>query len=202
MTKDDGLLPTLRLVERAQGGDRQALDELFARYLPRVRQIVAFRMGYRLRDFSEHEDVLQDALLKAFEGLDGFEERSEGSFRNWLASCVLSAANDRARRGMALKRGGGKVRQFSQFEGEDLTALVFASDEPTPSAQLRGKELAESIEAAILGLEEHHREVILLRLFCEMPYDEMGRELGIEKEPTVRKLYSRALEKLRAACED
>ncbi len=49
MVYDD---PTTCLVLAAQGGDRDALEGLFRRYLPRVRQIVALRLGYSLRDFA------------------------------------------------------------------------------------------------------------------------------------------------------
>lgn len=36
---------TVSLVKKAQDGDRQAMEDLFVRYLPRVRQIVALRLG-------------------------------------------------------------------------------------------------------------------------------------------------------------
>ena len=79
---------TLELVGAAQKGDRSALEALFERYLPRVRQIVAVRMGRRLNQVVEFDDIAQDVLLKVFQGLDRFEQKSEGSFRNWLANCA------------------------------------------------------------------------------------------------------------------
>lgn len=197
----DRLESTLQLVRGAQEGDRRALDDLFARYLPRVRQIVALRLGYRLRDFATHEDIVQESLLKAFRNLDRFEPRSEGSFRNWLARCVVNSANDWFRRQRAERRGGGRVRPMSSLESEDITTIVFAGPDPTPSAVFRGRELAERIEDAMLAMKEHHREVLLLRLFCEMSYEEIGESLGIREPATVRKVFSRALARLREACE-
>ena len=49
-------------------------------------------------------------------------------------------------------------------------------------------------------MKEHWREVILMRLFCEMSYREIGDELGIREETTVRKLFSRAIAELRRRC--
>jgi RNA polymerase sigma-70 factor (ECF subfamily) len=172
-----------------------------------VRQIAALRLGCRLREIAEHEDVVQDAMMNAFQALDRFEGRSEGSFRDWLARCVVNAARDRFRRAKAEKRGGGRVRVLSSFrqsgdEQEELTAMVFAGKDPTPSAELSAKELGERLEKALLDLAEHHREVIVLRLLCDLSYQEIGRQLGIDQEATVRKLYSRAMAKLRAVCEE
>ncbi len=176
------------------------MEELFARYLPRVRQIVALRLGYRPSDFANHEDIVQEALLTAFKNLDHYEERSEATFRNWVSQCVANTTRDYFRRATAEKRGGGRVRSFGSFESENLSAIVFEGKEPTPSAIVGRKELVAKIEATLLEMKEHWREVILMRLFCEMSYREIGDELGIREETTVRKLFSRAIADLRRLC--
>jgi len=189
---------TIALVRSAQGGDRDALEALFARYLPRVRQIVAFRLGRRPRDLVEHEDLVQDALLKAFSNLELYEERSEASFRNWIATCVMNTIRDHFRRSGAKKRGQGKLRPIEVFDGEDVATIVLPDDGPTPSAIVSRRELVERVEDALVDMREHWREVILLRLFCEMSFREIGDTLGIAEEATVRKLFSRAMSDLRA----
>jgi hypothetical protein len=70
---------TLRLVRGAKSGDRKSLEDLFARYLPKVRRIVALRLGCTLRDFAAYEDMVQEGLLRAFEKLEQFQELSEGA---------------------------------------------------------------------------------------------------------------------------
>jgi RNA polymerase sigma-70 factor (ECF subfamily) len=191
---------TIHLVRSAQQGDRRALEDLFARYLPRVRQIVAFRLGLRPSQLEEHEDIVQEALLDTFRNLERYEERSEATFRNWVSQCVVNAIRMHFRREGAEKRGKGKVRLFGSFESEDTSAIVFASNAATPSAIYADKELTAKVEAAILGLKEHWREVIVQRLFCEMSYAEIGAELGLREEATARKLFSRAMAELRRAC--
>jgi RNA polymerase sigma-70 factor (subfamily 1) len=187
---------TVSLVRASQRGSREALEQLFTRYLPRVRQIVSLRLGYRLRDLADREDLVQDSLLNVFEKLDRFEETSEGTFRNWLACCVENSIRAHFRKAGAKKRGEGKVRPLGSFGREDLTATVFAGKTPSPSAIARGRELAEEIEGALLGLKEHQREVILLRRFCEMSYGEIAIAMGFSEEATARKVFSRALRKL------
>ncbi len=193
----DPLEITINLVDAAQKGDRQAEEDLFTRYLPRVRQIVALRLGYRLQDFAAFEDHVQEAMLKAFQNLKQFEHQSEGTFRNWIAKCVSNSMNDSFRRQLAQKRGGGKVKEASAYENEDMTQTLFKGKDPTPSAIYRGKELLEKIETCLLGLKEHHREVIILRRFCEMSYGEVAEAMGFSDETTVRKVFSRAMKKLK-----
>ena len=77
-------LTTVFLVRDSQRGSRQSLENLFARYLPRVRQMVERRLGW-LRRCVEAEDIVQDAMLKAFKALGRFEHRANGSFGNWRA---------------------------------------------------------------------------------------------------------------------
>lgn len=196
----ESLERTISLVREAQKGDRQAMEKLFARYLPRVRQLVALRLGFRPSDFALHEDVVQEALLKTFKNLDRYEERSEATFRDWISKCVANAVRDHFRRVKADKRGGGRVRPFATFESEDLSAIIFEGNQPTPSSVCGRRELLRRIEENLLHMKEHWREVILMRLFCEMSYREIGDAMGIREEPTVRKLFSRAIDELRRRC--
>ena len=70
--------------------DREATEALFARYLPRVRQIVALRLGRRPSRFAEHEDIVQEVFVEAMEGL--VKLKKDGSFGSWLAAIARNRA--------------------------------------------------------------------------------------------------------------
>jgi RNA polymerase sigma-70 factor (ECF subfamily) len=199
--KGDNLVPTLDILNAARGGDRRALEALFARYLPRVRQIVCLRMGRRLASFTEHDDIAQETLLRIFRSLDDFQPRSEGSFRHWIACSVERAIADAARRLGASKRGGGAVGRFGDFSSAVSFTSVLAGSEPTPSKVAASREAEEEVEAALLRLPTHHREIINLRFFCGLSFEEIARELKIGTEATARKALHRALQKLRELLE-
>src|SRR5690348_4755987 len=55
---------TVRLLQRARAGDRQALDELFARHRDRLRRMVDMRLDWGLRARLDASDVVQDAFLE------------------------------------------------------------------------------------------------------------------------------------------
>lgn len=188
--------PTADLVRGAQSGDPRAREVLFARYLPYVREIAALRMGWRLRQILEIDDLVQEVMLDAVQDLDRFEHLSEGGFRNWLARRIECKIIEAARSDRRRKRGGGKVRRFADYGSSILTSSIFGAETVTPSAHARGDELAERLEAAILELPDYQRELILLRAVCGMSFAEVAGELGISAEGTVRVAYSRALRKL------
>jgi RNA polymerase sigma-70 factor (ECF subfamily) len=185
------------LVESAKTGDRRALEDLFARYLPRVRRIVALRMGCPIAKFAEFDDIVQNTLLKAFKGFSKFEQRSVGSFRNWLASCAISAIRD-------FLRKKHPVRPFSEIPGrggdggeEEISSYILPpGKEPSPSKHAMGHELERQIEDALLSMDERYREVIIQRNLCGMTDAEIARELGFQEEATVRVVSHRALRKL------
>lgn len=188
---------TLRLVRGAQAGDRRSLDDLFLRYLPKVRRIVALRLGYALKDFAAYEDIVQESLLRAFEKLDQFHEKDEGTFYHWISTCVASALNLHFRKAGAQKRGGGKVKALGEMGDDGLTASIFASAEPGPRTRASTRELEAKLEEAILGLKEHHREIIVLRHICGMGSEEIARTLGFSNPATARKALERAMAELK-----
>lgn len=193
MTQPDpgNIQETVVLVEAAKGGDRHAAEELFARYLPRVRQIVALRTGHRLRRLVEVDDITQEVLLRAVQGLERFEHRSEGSFLSWLADCVVCEIAAIARRFGARKRGAG-------WQREPLLSSVLADRGPRPSQLAEAAETEERLEEALHALPDHYREVIILRHLCGMSYEEVARAMGFRQEVNARKAFSRAVRKLEA----
>lgn len=189
---------TLLLLRAARRGDRDALEALFRRYLPRVRRIVALRMGQRLLRFHAVEDVVQQALLRVFRSLERFEERSEGSFRNWIARCVENEVVDLSRRGKAQKRDEGRLLLVG---GDPYLLSSTIIDRRRPPVENPGEraELESRVEEALLALPLHHREIIILRHLCEMSHREIAAELGFEREVNSRLALSRAMKRLRAA---
>jgi RNA polymerase sigma factor (sigma-70 family) len=174
------------------------MDDLFVRYLPKVRQIVALRLGRPLRDFAMYEDLVQESLLRAFEKLDSFEELSEGTFQNWIASCVMSSMNLYFRKAGAKKRGGGKIRVRRGARSEVLSVSLLKAKQPGPSSVAGARELEERIEEELLALKSHHREIIILRHLCGMSAREIASTMGFGSPATARKVLSRAMESLRA----
>lgn len=190
---------TLKLIRRAQGDDRVAAELLFVRYLPRLRRALGLRLGRRLGEIADVDDVCQDALLAAFEQIDAVRDLSPGCFMNWLVKIAMNQAHDHRREARAQKRGGGGVRPFVDHDARLLADSVLRGREPTPSQVARRSELEELLEAALLELSPRDRHVFELRALCGMSFDEIAIELGMQRPSSARTAYSRVLARLSAS---
>jgi len=186
-------LDTLALVHRAQEHDLAARDELFARYLPRVRAIVALKLGQRIVHLAEQDDVVQEALLAALRGLESFEVRSDGTFYDWLSTIVTNRIRDQWRRGVARERerDWGRAAQAEHGHSTLLSSFLVVGVEPSPSEQAIGRETSERLETAMLELDERDGELLVLREICGMTYAELGARLELG-ESSVRSAVARA----------
>jgi len=186
---------TLQLVVAARDGDSGAVDELFRRLLPKVRRVVALRMGCRETDLWDREDLVQETLLDAFRSLGSFEVRGEGELLNWLARLVKNNLTDHARRRRAQRRDVG--RRVTPVNGSaSLSDSVLGADRTTPSQDAQAGELEQRVEAALLALDERQRRVIELRKLCELSFEDIAKELELGAASSARSLYSRALAEL------
>jgi RNA polymerase sigma-70 factor (ECF subfamily) len=133
------------VLELARSGDDSAFGDLVGPYRAEL-HAHCYRM---LGSVHDAEDALQDALLRAWKGLPGFEGRS--SVRSWLYTVVTNAALDLARR---------RPRELEPYPDLLLVDVL----EPSPEAR---HEQRESLELAfIVALQELpplQRAVLILR---------------------------------------
>lgn len=196
MSTDDRLAQTAQQVRAAHDGSTTAMENLFKRYLPQVRGIVAARMGRRLRALVELDDMVQESMRLAIAGLDRFEYRSEGAFRHWLAACVENAIRKEVRTQDAAKRGKGQVQRIADFATTRLAESLFPDGGPGVSEAARNREDEARVEAAMLQLSTRYREVIALRVHGEMSYREIAEAMQLPSENTANVLFLRARQKL------
>lgn len=187
---------TLALVGRAQAGSSVARDELFRRYLPRVRAIVAMRVGRPIAVVSEVDDVVQQAMLRVLRGLGGFEPRSEASFYHWVSRLVANELRDLWRRSRAEMRARGRTREFGAFDTSILASALGAAQGPSPSEAAGGAELGAQLETALLALSERDREALVMRELCGLSYAEIASELELGGESSARAFVARAKARL------
>jgi RNA polymerase sigma-70 factor (ECF subfamily) len=89
---------TLTLLTRARNGDAEALNDLFARYLPGLRRWASGRLPRWARDLADTPDVVQEVLLETFKRIDGFDHRGEGALRAYLRQAVMNRIREELRR--------------------------------------------------------------------------------------------------------
>src|SRR4051812_32624093 len=106
------------LVRRAKEGDREAVEELYARHKQAV-----WRLAWlMLSDRHEAEDAAQDCFLKAFAALPVY--RSQGTFRAWLLQICRNGCCDRLRR-----RSRAWVASLDDLEDPELPMCEIDHDQ-------------------------------------------------------------------------
>ena len=89
---------TIRLVERAQAGDEEALNLLMARHVRPLKRWASGRLPRWARDSADTDDLVQDTLLQTFKRIQDFEPRGAGALQVYLRQAVLNRIKDELRR--------------------------------------------------------------------------------------------------------
>jgi RNA polymerase sigma-70 factor (ECF subfamily) len=164
--------------------DIEALDRI---YRARLLRFVAYATG----DQDLAETIVQDALLKAYNGRDSF--RGDCSVYTWLAHIATNLMRDHQR-----------TRKFQfwrslQKTSPDLSEIssLLPSHETSPENQLLARERAQQVSAALESLSPNQRTIFLMRFIEEMDIDEICQATGMHNS-TVKTHLHRAVKAVRS----
>lgn len=174
MTESDAVLLKL-----AAQGDGAAFQKLVDRHAAGLLRLACGLVGNR----SDAEDVVQETFLGAFKAAGTFEGRS--TVRTWLGQILV-------RQAAALRRSR-RTRQALALEEN-----VLANTGTSRSVQVDRR---EDVMVMLQRLSPEHREVIVLREFEQMSYDEIASALGVPRG-TVESRLHRARAELRSLLGD
>jgi RNA polymerase sigma-70 factor, ECF subfamily len=177
-------LVDMTLLERAKDGDEYAFGELVEPYRGELRAH-CYRM---LGSVQDAEDAVQNALLRAWRGLAGFEGRS--SVRSWLYSIATNTALDVTRHSSRRELPVG----FGPAGAPGTLPESLAADpvwlDPCPDSWLPGVHAApdaryeqrESVELAFMVMLQQlpplQRAVLVLRDVLGFPAADVSVQLG------------------------
>lgn len=176
------------LVERAQGGDKRAFDQLVSKYQRKLGRL----LSRFVRDSAEVEDVSQEAFIKAYRALPSF--RGDSAFYTWLYRIGINTAKNYL---VSQGRRAPTTTEFDTDEAETFDDATQLRDINTPESLLLTKQIGETINCAMDSLPEELRTAIVLREIDGMSYEEIA---GIMDCPigTVRSRIFRAREAVAA----
>jgi RNA polymerase sigma-70 factor (ECF subfamily) len=148
------------LVEACLEGDRQAFDVIVRRHQRSVYQL-CYRFAGNHEDAS---DLAQDVFIRAYRGLRSFKGTS--AFSTWLYRVGVNVCLNRV--------GAHGPRQFVTL---DAVERVGAGSERVDTMLLKGERAAE-VRAAIARLPRKQRAALILRVYHELPHDQIAGILG------------------------
>lgn len=187
-----GLDAEAELLARCRRGEREAWDELFDRHYAAAGRFI-FQLGH---DFSREdvEEICQEVFLSVIRNIGSFHGSSR--FQTWLFRIAANKARDYRERLRAAKRGGGQTPLSIEAEHpESGLTLDPPSSAPAPDLALMNTEQVALLHQAIGQLDEPCREIIQLRYFGDLSYDELSRSLELNPK-TVSSRLSKCLDRL------
>ena len=151
------------LVVRILEGDRDRFTELVRRYEKRVINYV-YRITHR---YEEAHDLAQEIFVKVYLALDRYDPKYQ--FSTWLFRIAQNASIDALR-----KKSIAEVPLARPTEDDSQKEREFADTGASPYRALKNKQLASAIEKAVKNLPADYRELIQLRHFAELSYEEIA----------------------------
>lgn len=188
----------LETVRQCLHGDRDAFAHLVRRWEDRIYGAI-LRM---VRDRETAADLAQETFLKAWSKLASFQGGS--AFGTWLYSIALNQVRSEMRRRAALKnRPPLSLDAIGHSAGGDGDGGSYdpADDRPGAVDGLSTREECGFLLEAVAALDDDFREVIVLREFEDLSYEEIAVSVGVPVG-TVRSRLHRARSDLRDRLRD
>lgn len=162
------------IVKEVKTGQRSAFSELVKRH-----QKGLYNLALRFtRDPGAAEDIVQDTLVKAYQKLHTFEERS--SFKSWLFRIAINNSKNRLR---SLK---------GELDIEDVTVRI----ESQAQANVEKKELRAILDHEVHRLPQKQRTALILRVYEDLSFQEIADIMDCPYD-TAKANYRHAVLKLK-----
>lgn len=162
------------LVKLAQNGDRSAFSQLYDFYIRKIYDFVY----YKTLNQEWAEDIVSHVFLKAWQNISSYRQNS---FSSWLYTIARNTVIDFYR------------REKQHKDIDDVWDLASDSDlfnEVDSSLQIK------KIKEAMSELKSLERDVIIMRFWLDMPFNEIASKLN-KNEGAVKMMLKRAIEKIR-----
>ncbi|HEV2702740.1 MAG TPA: sigma-70 family RNA polymerase sigma factor, partial [Steroidobacteraceae bacterium] len=168
----DQPVPLIDTPKPGAGGPSLAVDQLFASLRPEL-----LRFAWWLaRDRAVAEDVVQEALLRAWRSRDALKDPAAA--RGWLLTIV--------------RREHARLYERKRLEITDLDEVIAAEDS---QLAIEGEELV-GLRLAITQLPEEYRVPLVMQVLGGFTTDEIARELTLSTAAVLTRLF-RARNRLR-----
>jgi RNA polymerase sigma-70 factor (ECF subfamily) len=172
-----------KLVAAALNGDREAFEEIIARFQSLVFNIAYHYLGRR----EEVEDLAQEVFLRVFQTLDRYD--TDRPLKHWIGKIAVNRCLDELRK--------YKIRRLhlasdlGDEESKDIDQLIEASNANRPLTELEAERCLKLLQTSMDALPEKDRMAFVLREMEGLTYSDLAAMLKIS-EVAARIRVSRA----------
>jgi RNA polymerase sigma-70 factor (ECF subfamily) len=186
---DPRVSATAVLLNRARGGDIEAREALFERFIPVLRRWAHRRLPLHARDLNDTADLVQITLMRALNRIGEFEARGEGAFLAYLRRILLNVVRE-------------EIRRSSRRGPHESLEETLASPYASLTDQVVGLEQMERYQRALETMGEEQQQAIILRLEFGYSYQQISEALGKPSSDAARMTVVRAIQELAQLIDD
>ena len=155
------------LVQRVQDGDSAAFDLLVRKYQHRIVALI----GRYVADWSECQDVAQEAFLRAYRAIGSF--RGDAQFYTWLHRIAVNTAKNH----LVASNRRPPTGDIDVADAEQFDSGIRLRDNDTPERELMRQQMEQTVMRAVEALPEELRVAITLREVEGMSYEEIAEKM-------------------------
>ena len=171
------------LIRSIQAGDHQAFESLVRRYQRQVANLIYVTMGGR----DDVEDIAQEVFIRVYRSLPKF--KFDASFFSWLYRITMNLCIDEIR-----KRKIRRVLSLDYLTEDNLEKSRKNKDYTMASDSVLTEEKRQVIQSALQRLTPEHREVLVLREYQDLSYNEIAETLGLRLEAVKSRIFRARME--------
>lgn len=154
-----------QLLQRALNKDQRAFTLLMEKYQNSIQHLVFKIVGNK----EDAEDITIETFAKAFDNLSSYSEQY--AFSTWIFKIASNTAIDFLR----VKH----IPKISLEQEQNLQNSILFSSNQNPELKLVLKQKQDKIRNLLLRLEPNYREILELRYFKELSYEEIATQQNI-----------------------
>lgn len=183
------------LLQRAHAGCQTSRDQLLGQIRDYLTVLATRHRDQKLAAKLGVSDIVQQSLVKAFEGFDAFQGETEGQWKAWLKMLLINEVRQSSRHFGRQKRQANRERAIDRSDDGPRVELRGSQSSPL-SVVIRHEQLAR-MRLALQTLSDDYQTVIRLRAMEQMELAEIAQEMNRSVEAT-GKLWYRAILKLQS----
>lgn len=169
-----------QIIKKCQKGDLDNFALLYDEYIDKIFRFIYYKTQHK----ETAEDITSEVFIKAIKSISGFRG-SLGTFQAWLFKIARNSVID-------------YYRSSRHLSGVEISDIWDLGEDDLSLKNLEIKQEAKKVMQQMKSLTPIQREVLILRVWQEMPYEQIAEIVGKDKN-NCKVIFSRGIKKLKEA---
>ncbi len=192
---------TLEILDRIRKGAPSALDDFVRHYGPRILVFINYKLGWKLREKVEADDVLQDFFTSVLENRAGFLEKvDQRGVHRTVYRLIENHIKDLYERHFQTKKRNSylEVRESTRSGSHGFALSQLEGSSGSFSQRIEAQDEYQSLQRILDRLDEESKRLFVLKFVEECTNQEIAEQLGTSVS-TIKRQTAELVQKIQRA---